>query len=311
MAIGIIFSGQGNQYSQMFVKFINEFKPQDVQQISNFLHTQLTPEIALSKTALFSNIYAQPLIAGFEYLVWQYLSVNLAEISGFSGYSLGELTAVAIANKTTLIDLLDMTQNRANIMTNSVEKAGSLIAISGADFNDILKLCETSQCYIAIKNSLNSVIIGGLLLNLEIFKQQAQNLPGNVKIQPITVDIPSHTPLLKNASRKFQDYLMKNFQNNSLEIKIVSGIDASVQYNSSTAYANLSKQISQTINFDKVIHVLYELGSDIILEIGPGKALANIVRQQNLPIKVRSIDEFNSLDDCVNWLKKLNNDSSI
>lgn len=311
MALGIIFSGQGNQYSKMFSKFINEFNPQDIKIVSDFLQTNLVPEILLCEKDLFSNIHAQPLIAGFEYLVWNFISAQLPEISGISGYSLGELTAIAISNKMPLSDLLDTALARATFMTNSLKEPGSLVAISGANIDDVMQLSERTKCYIAIKNSINSVIIGGALKDLETFKNLVAKLPGNIKIQNIAVDIPSHTPLLTNSSNEFQDYLTKNLKDMNLEYKIVSGIDASVQYNSFNAYTNLSKQMSQTINFDKVIHVLYELGSDVILEIGPGHALSNIIKQQNLPIKVRSIDEFNSLNDCITWLQKLNNNNSI
>jgi [acyl-carrier-protein] S-malonyltransferase len=299
MALGIVFSGQGNQYSKMFAKFNLD----DIKMLSDFLKIDLVPKITLNEQELFNNLHAQPLIAGFEYLIWNSIKNNLPEISGISGYSLGELTAVAVSSNMSLTDLLKTAKTRAALMTDALSSPGSLIAISGADINAVTQICNDSKCFIAIKNSDTSLIVGGLINDLQIFKELASKLPGNIKIQNIAVDIPAHTPLLKNASRQFHQYLSTNIQNNNLEFKIVSGIDASVQYSMLTTVDNLSKQISQTINFDKVIQVLYELGSDVILEIGPGKALSNIIKQQDLPIKVHSIDEFNSLQECIHWLK--------
>ncbi|MBY0545512.1 MAG: hypothetical protein K2Q14_08220, partial [Gammaproteobacteria bacterium] len=87
-----------------------------------------------------------------------------------------------------------------------------------------------------------------------------------------------------------------------LNYRIVSGINANVQYDAPSALHDLARQTCQMIQFDRVISVLTELGASIILEVGPGKALSHIIQQQNLPIIVKSIDDFKNFSEIANWV---------
>ncbi len=90
-----------------------------------------------------------------------------------------------------------------------------------------------------------------------------------------------------------------------LNLRVVSGTSAAVQYSTSAAINAACSQLAQTINFDRVVNVLVELGATTILEIAPGKAIQNIVHKLNPRIKIRSIEDFRSLSEVVEWVSKM------
>jgi hypothetical protein len=53
-----------------------------------------------------------------------------------------------------------------------------------------------------------------------------------------------------------------------LNLRVVSGTSAAVQYSTSAAINAACSQLAQSINFDRVVNVLVELGATTILEIG-------------------------------------------
>ena len=65
------------------------------------------------------------------------------------------------------------------------------------------------------------------------------------------------------------------------------------------------------IHFSHAVEVMQELGVNVILELGAGKALTNIINNLNLGLKVRSFNDFSSLAGIVNWVNKILNDLEI
>lgn len=303
MGLGIIFSGQGNQSLDMFSKHAPDLQQQNLQLAADKLKLNVLPQINLNESQLFANQHAQPLIATYEWLIWDYLKKYLPEPVAMAGYSLGEVTAVACAGEFSLAELIETTQVRAHLMTDNSNVTSGLLAVSGVDIERLTTLCHANNCYIAIINSPCNVIIGGYHDQLATCHHQLQQLAGQINLQWLKVDVPSHTPLLTQASEKFATYLEK-YDAKKLHYRVVSGINADVQYDMTQALIDLSMQVKQTIIFNRVIKVLSELGVDVLLEIGPGKALAHIVQQQNLPILVKSIDDFKRLADIPVWINK-------
>lgn len=95
-----------------------------------------------------------------------------------------------------------------------------------------------------------------------------------------------------------------------LNLRVVSGTNAAVQYSTRAAINAACNQLAQTINFDWVVNALVELGATTILEIGAGKAIQNIVHKLNPRVKVRSIEDFRSLSEVVEWVSKMEETNS-
>lgn len=302
MGLGIVFSGQGNQYPEMLNK-LYQHNPACINNLALKLRLDLNPQINLSHQELFSNRYSQTLISAYQYLLWQELAAHIVEPVAFCGYSLGEVTAFAVSSNMGIDNLLNIVNKRAQLMSASGEGESGLVAVSGLALTGLNTICDKFNCYVAIKNGREQYIIGGKTQDLNNCISHLASIAPMLKLSKLDVAIASHTPILKPAGLEFADYLTQ-YGNTQLASRLITGVSASVCYNAGDFIPDLARQLYSTIKFEQVIQILYELGASTILEIGPGHGLANIIKQYRLPLKVKSIDDFSSITGVITWLKK-------
>ena len=306
MGLGIICTGQGNQSSDMFSGLANypQLQPQ-LDLLSKTLKCAVLPQISLDAESLFSNQYAQPLIASLAFLQWQLLKDQLELPVAFAGYSLGELSAYACSAGCDFATLLDLTQSRARLMNQAAAlwPESGLLAVSGLPQNLLMDLVNTNECYVAIINARDSYVIGGLKTNLQQLSAALTQTYPMAKLVMLKVELASHTTLLSTASQAFLAQLMQQ-KWQPLSAPIIASVDNQVLYQAKDGLSLLSRQISETIHFSRTVEVMHELGATVILELGSGKALSAIVNNLQLPLKVRSFNDFSSVDGVVNWVRK-------
>ncbi len=306
MGLGIVCSGQGNQNLNMFSS-LSAYSNSEllISNLTKQLSCQLLPQISLSDEELFYNHHAQPLITGLSYIQWQLLKERLPVPTAFAGYSLGELSAYACSGACDFETLINLAKKRAELMDIAAQEylPNTLLAVNGILQEQLLQLCSDFAVYPAIQNSRDNWVIGGLAVNLQnLFRMLSSNFP-MFKLTWIKVSLASHTPLLSNASINFAQYLGKQSWH-TLVAPIIASVDNQVIYTAKDGILSLSQQISNTIHFSRTIEIMQELGVTVILEIGAGSALTNIINNLNLGLKARSFNNFLSLDGIVKWVNK-------
>lgn len=306
MDLGIICTGQGNQSSDMFSGLANypQLQPQ-LDLLSKTLNCGVLPQISLDAESLFSNQYAQPLIASLAFLQWQLLKDQLELPVAFAGYSLGELSAYACSAACDFATLLDLTQSRARLMNQAAAlyPESGLLAVSGLPENLLMDLVHANECYVAIINARDGYVIGGLKTKLQQLSSALTQTYPMAKLVMLKVELASHTPLLHSASQAFLAQLMQQAWS-PFSAPIIASVDNQVLYQAKDGLNLLSRQISETIHFSRTIEVMYELGATVILELGSGNALSSIVNNLQLPLKARSFNDFSSVAGVVNWVRK-------
>jgi [acyl-carrier-protein] S-malonyltransferase len=276
-----------------------------ISELTQQLSYQLFPQISLSDEELFNNHHAQPLIAGLSYIQWQLLKEQLPIPTAFAGYSLGELSSYACSGACDFKTLINLAKKRAELMDIAAQQhqPSTLLAISGILQEQLLHFCRDFVVYPAIQNSRDNWVIGGLVENLQnLFNILNTNFP-MYKLNWIKVNLASHTPILAAASEAFARYLGQQAWQD-LAAPIVASVDNQVIYTAKDGISSLSQQISNTVHFSHTIEVMQELGVTVILELGAGKALTNIINNLNLGLKVRSFNDFSSLDGVIKWVNK-------
>lgn len=306
MGLGIICTGQGNQNSGMFSSLAN-YSELDAQLdvLSKRLGCEILPQIALGNECLFSNQYAQPLIASLTFLQWQLLKDELDLPVAFAGYSLGELSAYACSGACDFMTLLDLTQTRANLMNKAAQQSAEsgLLAVSGLPQRVLTNLIQEHGCYLAIVNAPDSCVLGGIKVNLQHLGSKIMQSYPMAKLTELKVELASHTPVLSASSVEFGEYLVEQMWQ-PLSAPIIASIDNQVIYAAKDGLGSLSRQISETIYFSRTIEIMYELGASVILEFGSGKSLSAIVNNLQLPLKVRSFNDFNNVTGVIQWVQK-------
>ncbi|MCP3966731.1 MAG: acyltransferase domain-containing protein [Lentisphaerae bacterium] len=310
--IAVLCSGQGRQEMDMFKKlnaypecssFIKSILDENIlsPEVSNWLSSN-SPDEAL----LFDNIFAQELICLYQLAIWQKVKTLIPKVNLFTGYSLGEACAYAVSEALTPSAALQLIRKRAEFMTEaSAKDEYTMFGLIGLPENKAKKLAEQCNCHIAIYNPDN-LVIGGQKNDI-CQMQKACESAGAERIVPLQITVPSHTPIMKNAAEKFQSSL------GDAELKlprnkiILEGVSGRRVFNKKMAAKALTSQIYTPLRWDLNLSAIHEYGCQIILELGPGKALANMTRQAIHHCESRSLDEFHDLNDLSDWLKSVSN----
>lgn len=297
MKLGILCPGQGTQSLAMLdILRENELACEVLNMASELLDIDI---LNLDDSVdIFKNSVAQPLICATQIATYKALKDFIPKPAVFIGYSLGELSVYACNGSLKPKEAILLAKKRAEYMDKANKKNSRLTSCQNLPESIVSELCEKNNTYISIINVDRHFIIGGEVENIEKFSQAAKEIGGVIK--PLSVFLASHTPLLKEASQNFLKVLQNSDFKNPI-IPSISSIDNTSIYNKDDAMTTLSKQISQTIDWNGTLESLLEFGCDIILELGPGKALSKMVQKLDENVKVRSVSDFKTLEGIINW----------
>ena len=303
MNFAIIFSGQGLQslvHVQELLTLADELH------VSAILKRHL-PQLFcsdLTEPDLYSNEFAQPFIFALQWCRWQKLKLEIEELMSFSGYSLGELSALICATQTGLEQGLYLAQQRATLMSSATQHASGLIAIQGINLNTLeLLLTETSTA-LSIKLSDSSFVVGGDDANLQQLALQLE-LRGTRFVKRLNVTIASHTVCMDAAVQPYQQVLQQqDFA--GLCTAMISGSGGHKFFKTTDAVNALIHKMNHAIDWDACLSAIQENQPDVVLEIGPGGALSKMLLERNPNCILRAVDDFKSWSGLQAWLEKQN-----
>ena len=301
MNFAIIFSGQGLQslaHVQELLSMADELH------VSHILK-QHFPRLFcsdLTEADLYANEFAQPFIVALQWCRWQKLKPLLDEIISFSGYSLGELSALSCSTDISFEQGLYLAQQRALLMTGAARSSSGLISVQGINLKALEPLLTKTATALSIKISDSSFIVGGDDENLKQLTLQLEQ-QGVRSVKRLNVSIPSHTPLMNSAVAPYQQVLQQQTLNR-LSIPMISGSGGQKYFKSSEAVDALIKQMNHAIDWDSCLTAIQENQPDIVLEIGPGTALSKMLLERHPSCVVRAVDDFKTMQGLELWIEK-------
>jgi len=301
MNFAILFSGQGLQnlvHVQQLKDLATEFNVNS--QLTQYLPTLFHPD--LSEADLYSNDFAQPFIFALQWCRWQKLKHTLDEIISFSGYSLGELSALLCSTETSFEQGLYLAQQRGKMMSEAVQEPSGLQAIQGVNWAGLEPILAKTETELSIKISDSHFIVGSLESNLQQLAQQLEQT-GVRSLKRLNVSIPSHTSLMNCAVAPYRQVLQQH-QLNRLGTPIISGSGGRKYFKTSDAVEALIDQMNHAIDWDSCLTAIQENQPDIVLEIGPGNALSKILLERCPHLNVRAVDDFKHFEGLELWIEK-------
>lgn len=263
-------------------------------------------QILAEPQAMYANRYAQGLIVAASLANWHALQAVLPTPSLVAGYSIGEVSAHAVAGRLSLNNAIDLANARAIAMQACVDpaKPQSMLALhltAGATVSSIAPLLAASGLFIAIVNASNRCLIAGLASDIERALPQLQTL---AHCTPVAVHIASHTPLMSAAQNQFK-IALQQVHWLTPTCPVLAGVDGHYVSTVSDTEASLLAQLVQTLQWDACIDQCAEAGIEYALELGPGNALSSMVRERHPQITCRSVHDFRSIDGIARWLQQL------
>jgi len=305
MALAILCSGQGGQHAGMF-----DLTGDAPQAASLFAHVSAqlgSDPRSLVKQAdqetLHLNRTAQLLCTLQALSAAALLDNVLPSQRCLAGYSVGEVAAWGVAGLLGTVETLDLVDTRARLMNAESHGDEGMLFIRGLDRGAVEQLCAGREAAIAICNPGNAWVLAGRKSALDIMAREATQ-HGALRVASIPVKVPSHTYLLANASVAFDRVLADVHLQTARQprVRLFSGIDGDPVLDAANDLHKLALQISHPIQWERCLASCVEAGATAFLELGPGRALADMAGSAYPEIPARSLDDFRSVSGVRDWL---------
>ena len=201
-----------------------------------------------------------------------------------AGHSLGEYSALVAAGVLTLADALPLVRLRAQAMQQAVPVgAGAMAAILGLDAAAVVEGCAqaaaaTGEVVSAANfNDPKQTVISGSKAGVDKACELLKAM-GAKRTLPLAVSAPFHCALMKPAAEALRERLV-SVALAAPTIPVVNNIDVAAPVDADTIRDALYRQAFGPVRWVEVIQALRARGVSHVIECGPGKVLAGMVKR--------------------------------
>lgn len=201
-----------------------------------------------------------------------------------AGHSLGEYTALVAAGSLTLAQALPLVRFRAQAMQQAVPVGqGAMAAILGLDASAVHEGCVEAAAQVgepveaANFNDPKQTVIAGTKAAVdracEVLKAK-----GAKRALLLAVSAPFHSSLMRPAAEQLKIRLAETVLDVP-QIPLINNIDVVVQNDPQAIRDALYRQAFGPVRWVEVIQAIRARGISHIVECGPGKVLAGMVKR--------------------------------
>jgi [acyl-carrier-protein] S-malonyltransferase len=217
-----------------------------------------------------------------------------AEPAAVAGHSLGEYSALVAAGALTLADALPLVRFRAQAMQQAVPVgAGAMAAILGLDAAQVREGCAAVAAASgevvepANFNDPKQTVIAGSKAGVDLACEKLKAM-GAKRALLLAVSAPFHSSLMKPAAEALRDKLA-SVAISAPRFAVVNNIDVAAQTEPDAIRDALYRQAFGPVRWVEVTLALRARGLAYILECGPGKVLAGLVKRIDGEIKSTTV----------------------
>lgn len=201
-----------------------------------------------------------------------------------AGHSLGEYSALVAAGALTLAQALPLVRLRAQAMQEAVPVGqGGMAAILGLDGEAVKAGCaqareQSGEVVEAVNfnDPKQTVIAGskaGVEKGMEILKAA-----GAKRALPLPVSAPFHSSLMKPAAERLKTALA-GIEFGALAFPVLNNVDVATPDTAEALRDALYRQAYQPVRWVELVQALAGRGITHVIECGPGKVLAGMVKR--------------------------------
>ncbi len=309
-----VFPGQGSQSVGMLdawgdhplvLEVLQEASDALGQDIGKLIHDGPREELALT-----TNTQPVMLVAALAaYRVW--MAETGVAPSALAGHSLGEYSALVAAGVLTLSQAAPLVRLRAQAMQEAVPVGvGAMAAILGLEADRVVAVCaEVSAQFgqgaaevveaVNFNDPMQTVIAGS-----KAAVEQAciaMKAAGAKRALPLPVSAPFHSSLMKPAAEKLRARL-QTLELAAPTLALVNNVDVAVEVSADRIRDALYRQAFGPVRWVECIQALKARGLAVVVECGPGKVLAGLVKRIDPEMSGLSVLDPASLADVLEAL---------
>jgi len=276
--VGLLFPGQGSQYTGMGQDLYNEiYSAKKLMNLSNeILGFDIKKIIFDGKDEeLKLTEIAQPAIFIVSAMYFEKFKELNVEFEIVAGHSLGEYSALYAAEVLNFEEGLKLVRDRGIAMSKQNSK-GTMFAVMGMDLEELKKYIDDSNGMVVIANinSKSQTVISGY--NDKTIKlAEKLSLIDGVKVKQLNVSGAFHSPLMTEA-KGIMDLKIDNTNFSNPSSLVIPNVTSIATRDVECIKNSLKEQIVGQINWLDTILLMKNIGIEELYEIGPGEVLKKL-----------------------------------
>lgn len=245
------------------------------------------------------TVNTQPAILTSSVAALAALEARGARADFVAGHSLGEYTALVAAGSLKFDDALGAVRKRGLYMQEAVPPGeGAMAALIGIDIETVRSICAEASsrgvCAPANLNSPNQTVIAGHRPAVESAVELAK-AKGAKRAIMLAVSAPFHCELMKPAAEKLAS-LFEEIGFSDLSVPLVTNVDVKLITCGAGAKDALLRQVASPVRWSESIKLLLDEGVTTFIEVGPGKVLSGLVRQNSRQCQMLHVEDVETLE---------------
>ena len=303
MKIAFVFPGQGSQSVGMMKGFDDHPAVRETfDEASSVLCQDLWALVTQGpQDDLDLTVNTQPVMLTAAVGVWRaWLAAGGRKPEVLAGHSLGEYSALVASGALAFRDAVPLVRFRAQAMQDAVPPGvGAMAAILGADDDTVAAACRRGAEGHVVEpvnyNAPGQLVIAGERSAVERAMQAAKEL-GARRAVMLPVSAPFHSSLLKPAAERLAQRLAEvPFAVPS--IPVVHNVDVALHASGEAIRNALAAQAASPVRWTQTVQAFAAQGVTHVVECGPGKVLANLVKRIDERLEGLALTSGSMLDD--------------
>lgn len=287
-----VFPGQGSQFPGMGKNlYDNNSKAKELFEKANEILEFRITDIIFNGTEedLKQTKVTQPSI--FLHSVITYMCLEEAPNPAMvAGHSLGEFSALTVAESLSFEDGLRLVYKRALAMQEACEKnPSSMAAVLNLDFDTIDKICSEIDEIVVVANynSPGQVVISGTNAGIEKAMEKLKKA-GARRVVKLPVGGAFHSPLMEPAKEELSIAINQTHFNTPI-CPVFQNVDGLPNTNPEKIRENLIKQLTNPVRWTDCVINMITFGAKEFIEVGPGNVLQGLINKIDRNVITQSI----------------------
>lgn len=304
MTFSFVFPGQGSQSVGMLASLAEEADvvgetfaaASEVLGFDLWALIQSGPAETLGETV---NTQPAMLAAGVAtWRAWQHAGGPVPSM--MAGHSLGEYSALVCSGALAFDEAVAIVRRRAELMQGAVAAGeGGMAAILGLDDEAVLDVCDrASEAGVAEAVNFNSpgqVVIAGALPAIEKATELAKEA-GARRAMMLPVSVPAHSSLMRPAGDALAETLAEAGFSDP-DLPVICAVDGTPYEGAEDIRERMTVQVYSPVRWVATVRHMIRQGVSSVIECGPGKVLAGLVRRIDRGTDASCIDSPETLDN--------------
>ena len=302
MKIAFVFPGQGSQSVGMMAGYAG---------LAHIDETLAAADVALGAPitsmmndgpaeALNVTTNTQPAMLAADIAVWNaWLAAGGPKPSLLAGHSLGEYAAMVASGSLDFDAAMKLVKARSRAMQDAVPAGiGGMAAVLGIEPDLLAQVCEQASDGEVVSccnlNAPGQIVIGGHKTAVERAMLLAK-AAGAKRVLLLPMSVPSHCELMRPAAEAMAAALNRaNFQ--APKIAVLHNATVDVAGDAAGIRLVLAEQLFRPVRWIETIEKMAMQGVTHIIECGPGKVLAGMIKRIAPDVKCLSLADKASFD---------------